>query len=437
MTKGPGEDAPAPPAQKALLLDRRFWPLFWAQALGALNDNLFKGAAVILAVYAGAPGRGATVAMLAGGLLVLPFILFSALAGALADRHPKPRLVRIVKAAEIAVMCLGALAILGGSSALLLFVVFLTGTQSAFFGPLKYGLLPELFRERELLLANAYIEASTFLAILLGTMAGSLLVSLEAGKGLAAAACLAVAVAGFLASLFLPELPAAAPDLRIRLDPRPMLSDVLVYARRRPELWRAILAISWFWAVGGVYLAQVPAHARQMLAVSEQVATLLLAMFVIGIAVGALAVRLALRGRVRLWPVPWAMLAVGLLGIEFALAARLLPPAQEPRDLAAFLATPGSLRLLLDLFLLAAAGGAFAVPLYAHLQLRTPRSHVARIIGANNIMNAFFLVASAGAVAALLSLGLSVSRLLLALGVLDLLAALLLFAWLRQTRAHP
>ncbi len=415
-----------------LLWDRRFWPLFWAQALGAFNDNLLKGAVVLIAVYQAPAGSGAAVAMVAGALLVLPFLLFSALAGQLADRLPKPRLVRRLKAVELAVAILGAGALLAGDLAWLLLVVFLMGTQSAFFGPLKYGLLPEYFRERELLSANAYVEASTFLVILLGTIGGSLLVSFAGGRALVAAAVVLVALAGYLASRFLPPRPAQAPGLALRFNPLSACAEVLSYVVARRELRRTVLGISWFWAIGGIYLTQVPAYARDVLGAEERTATLLLALFVIGIAAGAGGVRLALRGRVRLWPVPWAMLLVALWGLDFALLAGSIVPAQAPLDLARLWQLDWAPRLMADLFLLAFFGGAFAVPLYAHLQLHSAPTHVARSIAANNILNALFLVGSAILTAALLYAGMAVPDLLAGLALANLAAAALGFLWFRK-----
>ncbi len=431
----PRRETPAgatPLGTLGLLRDRRFLPLFLTQLLGAFNDNLFKGAIVILAVYRAGGEGGAVMAMLAGGLFILPFLLFSALAGELADRLPKPLLIRRVKLLEILIMLLGAVALVTVHLPALLFVLFLMGAQSTLFGPLKYGILPELLEEDELLPANGLVEASTFLAILLGTMGGTLLVALPGGERHTALAVLLLAVLGWLASLAVPPLPAAAPGLARRFNPWPASREAIHHARRQPGIWRPILGISWFWAVGGIYLAQLPAYAAAELGAEESVATLLLGMFVLGIGLGSLLARPAAGGHVTLRPVPWAMAALALFSLDLVAAAATLERPAGPVDLGGFLALLGSWRLLADLGLLATAGGVFVVPLYAWLQARSEAAFKARVIAANNIVNAVFLVASAGLASLLLALGLSVLGLLLVTALGNLLVALWLFVrWQR------
>ncbi len=419
------------PGVAGLLLDRRFLPLFLTQLLGAFNDNLFKGAIVILAVYRAGGESGAVMAMLAGGLFILPFLLFSALAGECADRLPKPLLIRRVKLLEVLIMLLGAVALLAVHLPALLLTLFLMGTQSTLFGPLKYGILPELLEEEELLPANGLIEASTFLAILLGTMGGTLLVALPQGERHAALAVLSIALLGWLTSLAIPRLPAAAPALARRFNPWPASLEAIRHARGRPTLWRAILGISWFWAVGGIYLAQIPAYAARELGAAESVATLLLGMFVLGIGLGSLLARPASGGRITLRPVPWAMLALAIVSLDLVAAAGALERQPGGGDLGAFLAAPGSWRLLADLGLVAGSGGVFVVPLYAWLQARSRPAWKARVIAANNIMNAVFLVVSAALAALLLAAGVPVLGLLLLTALGNLLVTIPLFSWWR------
>lgn len=413
--------------ESRLLLSRRFLPLFVAQALGALNDNLLKGAIVVLAVFAGDPATGASIAMLAGAILVLPFLLFSALAGQLADRHAKPILVRHIKLAEIPLALAATAAFVSGSLGGALAVLFLMGTQSTFFGPLKYGILPELVRADELVAANGLIEASTFLVILLGTILGSFLVTLEGGPWIVGVVSTAVACVGWLASRALPDRPAAAPDLIIRPTLFGPVRDILAEARQRPPVWRTVLAISWFWAIGGIYLAQIPAWARVELGANERTATLLLTTFVLGIALGALATRSIVHERITLRPVPWAMAGIGLFGLDLVRAAAAIHAVAAPVDAVTFLTAEGVPWLLFDLLLLAACGGVFAVPLYAFLQARSPGPLRGRIVAANNIVNALFLVGSAGLVAALLAAGVGVGQVLLGTAIVDLLLAVWLF----------
>ncbi|GBD43224.1 Lysophospholipid transporter LplT [bacterium HR40] len=417
-----------------LLRSRRFLPIFVAQALGAFHDNLLKGAIVVLAVFTGDPETGAAAATMAGAVLVLPFLVFSGLAGELADRLPKPRLVRWIKFAEIPLGVTATLALLAASAPAALSVLFLMGVQSTFFGPLKYGILPELLREEELVAANGHIEASTFLAILVGTILGSVLFTLDGGPWLVGAAGLAASVIGWLATLALPDCPAAAPELPRRIALlRPTLA-LLRGLRRQREVWHASLAISWFWALGGVYLAQIPAFARAELGANERAATLFLATFVFGIAVGALATRRLVHDRVSLAPVPWALAAIALLGLDLVHATEDIAPFATPAGPTAFLAARGVWRLLVDLFALALAGGVFVVPLYAFLQARAPREARGRIVAANNIVNALFLVLSAAIVAAALAAGAEIEEVLLATAGLNFLCTLPLFRFAAARR---
>ena len=386
-----------------LLRTRRFLPLFLAQALGALNDNLFKNALVVLAVFRSADGAPGLVA-LAGGLFILPYALFSAMAGQLADKLDKARLIRLTKAFELAIMALAAAGFLLDSVPVLLAVLFGLGVQAAFFGPLKYGILPEHLRHDELLSGNALIEAGTFGAILAGTVLGGILIALEGGPYWASAAGLAVAAGGFAAALLVPRSAAAAPDLRIGWNILAETRALLGAARGNRPVWLSILGLSWFWTVGSVFLAEFPVMAKQDFNGPSGVITLLLTGFAVGVGAGSiLAGRLA-HGEVSARYVPFAGLLLTAFTWGFA-ALTGLPAAAGWSTPGAMLASPPGLGAVACLLGAAACGGVFSVPLYATIQERSPEAGRARMIAANNVMNAAFMVVGAGVIAGLAALG--------------------------------
>ncbi len=404
-----------------LLLSRRFLPLFLAQALGALNDNLFKNALVVLLVFRGIPGAPALVA-LSGGLFILPYLLFSATAGQLADRFDKARLIRLTKAAEIVLMLAAALALLEGSVPLLLAVLFGLGIQAALFGPLKYGILPDLFADPATLLrANALVEAGTFAAILLGTIAGGTLIGLPEGGLIVAAFGLVLAVAGYAAARTIPSTGPAAPGLRIGRNIARETARLLRAARARSPVWTSLLGLSWFWALGAIFLAQFPVLAQTTFHADNRLVTLLLASFTIGIGLGSLAAGAPAARRLANRALP--LLSLCTAGFA-ALAAA--PRAALWTTPAAMLADPAGAAALLCLVGAAASGGLFSVPLYATLQRAADPAERARTIAANNVMNALFMVAAALAIAALAAAGLPPLGILALAAALNLLAAVAL-----------
>jgi len=401
-----------------LLLNRRFLPLFLAQALGALNDNLFKNALVVLLVFRGIPGAPALVA-LSGGLFILPYLLFSATAGQLADRFDKARLIRLTKAAEIVLMLAATLALLEGSVPLLLAVLFGLGTQAALFGPLKYAILPDLFADPAILLrANALVEAGTFAAILLGTIAGGTLIGLPEGGLIVAAFGLVLAVAGYAAARTIPSTGPAAPGLRIGRNIARETARLLRAARARRPVWTSLLGLSWFWALGAIFLAQFPVLAQTTFHADNRLVTLLLASFTIGIGLGSLAAGAPAARRLANHALPLLSLCTAAFA---ALAAA--PRAALWTTPAAMLADPAGAAALLCLVGAAASGGLFSVPLYATLQRAADPAERARTIAANNVMNALFMVAAALAIAALAAAGLPPLAILALAAGLNLLAA--------------
>ena len=400
---------------------RRFAPLFVTQFLGAMNDNLFKNALVILILYriaeaAGIDGR--ILITVAAGVFIIPFFLFSATAGQIADKLEKARLIRIIKLAEIVIMGLAVLAFTLADPYVMLGVLFLMGTQSAFFGPLKYGILPDHLREDELIGGNALIEAGTFLAILIGTIAGGLIILTAQGVATVSALIVGLALLGWGASLFIPRAGPAAPELKIDLNIVAATWSVMRAAAARRDILLSILGISWFWLAGATYLSQFPNLAKDVIGADEQVVTLFLAAFSVGIGLGSLLCNRLLGGKVSAKYVPLGALGMTLFTLDLYFASRgLAPPDGRIMGLAAFLAEPGNWRILADLVATSVSGGVFVVPLYAILQSRSDESRRSRTIAANNILNALFMVIGALAATAMLAAGWPVPSIFLAVAI--------------------
>lgn len=412
-----------------LLRERRFLPFFGTQFLGAFNDNLFKNALVVLLTFQAAswtsldPG---ILANLAAGIFILPFFIFSATAGQLADKYDKALLSRLVKLLEVVIMLLAGLGFAMHSLPVLLGALFLLGCHSTLFGPVKYAILPQHLHEDELVGGNALVEAGTFVAILMGTLAGGLLAG--AGHPLwVALAGLLVAVAGYLASRGIPTAPAPEPGLRINPNPLTETWRNVGFARENRTVFLSILGISWFWLYGALFLAQFPAFAKNVLGGGESAVTLLLATFTVGIGLGSLLCERLSAKQVEIGLVPFGSIGLTVFGLDLALAAPGGLPAGAPLAFLDLLAAPGMVRVLLALFMLGVFGGFFIVPLYALVQLRSAPGHRARIIAANNILNALFMVAGALGAAALLGAGLSIPHLFLVAALLNALVAVYIY----------
>src|SRR5580704_5767055 len=358
-------------SQFRLLRERRFLPYFSAQALSAFNDNLLKNVLVVLATYQTARYTRLDPKLLvnlAGGLFILPFVLFSGVAGQLADRFDKAAVLKVVKAAEVLIMGLAAAGFLVHDLSLLLASLFLMGVHSTFFAPAKYGLLPQVLRPAELVGGNALVEMGTFLAILFGTLGAGLLAG-RAEEGIIAAALLGVAAIGLLVSLAIPRLPAVAPALHIDWNPWSSSWENISAARRSRSVFLSLLGLSWFWFYGAVILAQLPVYCRFVINGDEQVVSLMLVVFAAAVGCGSLLCERLSGKKVEIGLVPF--------------------------------------------------GGFYVVPLYAVLQQRAPPQTLSRIIAANNILNALFIVAAAAFGAAVLAVGLSVPQLLLLTALLN------------------
>jgi MFS family permease len=401
-----------------LLGQRRFAPLFATQFLGAFNDNFYKTAMLFLITYtllAGDTAAAAQWVTIAGGVFILPFFLFSALAGEIADAYDKARLVRIIKAAEIAIMLVGAAALTAGSIPLLLAVLFAMGLHSTFFGPIKYAILPQHLGARELLAGTGFVEAGTFIAILSGQVAGGLLATEASAWGI-----VAVAAAGYLTGRQVPSAPPVAcraVDWNVLAASLRITRDVV----RDPQLGRAVLAVSWFWSVGAVFTSLFVPLVKGDLGGAETVATLFLTIFSVGIAVGSVTVARLLKGTVSVRYAPAAAVLMTLFIVELDFAIAAWPPADRLVGVVPFASQPAAWRIMADLFGMSVAAGAFIVPLYALLQTASDPAARSRTIAANNIVNSGFMVAAALGASALLAAGLSVPEILLAVGLANLL----------------
>ncbi len=412
-----------------LLATKRFLPLFLTQALGVLNDNIFKNALAILIIYriADVAGlNGQVLVTAAGGVFILPFFLFSATAGQLADKFDKSGLIRKIKAAEIAVMSLGAVSFWIGDIYLMMTVLFLMGAQSSFFGPVKYSILPDHLSEDELIGGNALVEAGTFLAILIGTIAGGLLILRDQGM-IISITVICLAILGYLASLNIPRTAPLVPHLRINPNFLNETWSILRNANADRRIFLSILGISWFWLVGATFLSQFPALAKDILIADETVITLFLTVFSVGIALGSLMCNKLLQGVVTAKYVPFGAMGITLFIVDFYFACRGLPSITSVSGFANavdFLSVPANYRILFDLLGISICGGLFIVPLYAILQTQSEENHRSRNIAANNILNALFIVAGAFAASGLLAIDVDVLTVLLLMGAVNGLVAL-------------
>ena len=400
--------------QFGLLKQKRFAPFFATQFLGAFNDNLFKNALVVLLTFQAARWttlRPELLANLAAGIFILPFFLFSATAGQLADKYDKAMLARLVKVLEMSIMGVAAAGFFLTSLPVLMGALFLLGCHSTLFGPVKYAILPQHLREEELVGGNALIEAGTFVAILIGTLAGGLLAGSVAHPAWIAVGGFVVALAGYLTSRGIPTAPAPAPELKVNLNPLSETWRNIAFARENRTVFLSILGISWFWLYGALFLAQFPAYGKFVLGGGESSVTLLLATFTVGIGVGSMLCERMSGKHVEIGLVPFGSIGLTLFGMDLYFASPTGLAGAAPHELLALLAMPAVWRVLFDLLMLGMFGGFFIVPMYALVQLRSSPEHRARIIAANNILNALFMVVGALGAAALLGEGLSIPAL--------------------------
>jgi acyl-[acyl-carrier-protein]-phospholipid O-acyltransferase/long-chain-fatty-acid--[acyl-carrier-protein] ligase len=414
----------------SLLTKRRFLPLFATQFLGAFNDNLYRSAMLFLVsftLYRGEADRAAMVAVIAGGVFILPYFLFSSVAGQLADRIDKGRIARAVKIAEVGIMGLGWWALHTGSMPLLMTVLFAMGTHSTVFGPVKYSMLPQHLSEKELMGGTGLVEAGTFLAILLGQITGGLMPA-----GTASVALLGVAGLGLFASLFIPAAPPAADRPAVEFNLVRSTGEIVRHSRRNRPLFLAILGISWFFALGAVLTQQFVPLVGHLNAAPE-VGAFFLGLFSVGVAIGSLVVSRLLGGEISARYVPVSALVLALAVMDLGLTVHGLHPAETTVGVRDFLTQPSSWRLVADLAVIAIAGGVFIVPLYALLQTLGDPANRSRDVAANNIVNAAGMVLVSAGVAGLMAVGADTATLFGVLGLLGLVVALVACAFLPET----
>jgi MFS family permease len=430
--------------QFALLHQRRFGPFFWTQFCGAANDNLFKFAFTVMVTYQLSVSwlPVSLAGLVIGALFILPYLLFSATSGQLAEKYAHTVIMRWVKNCEIGIMALAAVGFMTQQAALLLLCTFLMGLHSTVFGPVKYSYLPRVLDTRELTGGNGMTEMGTFVAILLGNVAGGLLVAIpEVGHITVSVACMAVAVFGRWMSGRIPPLTPTHPDQTINWNPISETLHNLRLARANPTVFRTLLGISWMWFFGAVFLSQFPSFAKEVLHGDAQVASLLLVLFSVGIGAGSLLCEALSRGRVEIGLSPLGAIGMTLFAVDLYVASTNLP-ASELMDISTFVSNTGHWRLMADLLLLSLFTGIYSVPMYALIQIDSKATEVARIIAANNIINALFMIASALIAGAMLSANMSIPDIFLWTGVANTFVTLAIFmaeptylqrfaAWLR------
>jgi 1-acyl-sn-glycerol-3-phosphate acyltransferase len=416
--------------QFALLTQRRFGPFFWVQFFGAGNDNIFKFAFTVLVTYQLQVSwlPPAMAGLVIGALFIFPYLIFSATSGQLADKYPKEVLIRFVKNLEIAIMLLAGWGFMQQNVPVLLGCVFLMGLHSTLFGPVKFAYLPQHLSERELTGGNGMVEMGTFVAILLGNVAGGLLIAMPlVGPTYVAAACLLLAIVGRALAQAVPVSPATDPALRINWNPFTETWRNLKLAHGNVVVFRSLLGISWMWFFGAVFLSQFPSFARDVLHGNEQVASLLLVVFSIGIGIGALLCEILSRRHVEIGLVPLGAIGMSVFSIDLYFASHSLPPSTAALALGPFMAVAAHWRVLADLALLSLFAGIYSVPMYALIQMRSQPTHRARIIAANNILNALFMIGSSVLAGALLSAGVSIPQLFLLVGLANAVVAFYIF----------
>jgi 1-acyl-sn-glycerol-3-phosphate acyltransferase len=397
-----------------------------------MNDNLFKNALVVLVTFKGVSIFGLdakSVVALAGGIFILPYFLFSPFAGQLADKYEKSMIMRFSKLLEIAVMALAGISFYLVSFELLMLTLFLMGVQSTFFSPVKYSILPQVLETSELTEGNALVEMGTFVAILIGTILGGLIASLDSGWEVITTAVLGVAAIGYAISRFVPKAEVANPNLEICWNPVPQFRFMWRAACERRSVFYSILAISWFWFFGAGILSVLPVYCKDYLNVNEQVVTLFLTMFTLGVGVGSMLCHKLSFGRIEIGLVPLGSIGLSVFLLDLSLIA---PVSSSSMDLAGFLSHASSYRMLVDFFFMSLCGGLFIVPLYTMMQARSRREICSQVIASNNVFNAVFMVIASAMLVGLYALGLNVVQILMVFAILNAIVAFYIYSLLPE-----
>lgn len=425
-------------SQFSLFKHRRFSAMFFTQFLGAFNDNVFKQALILILTYVAAAKMGMEISLLnnlAALLFILPYFLFSALAGQIADKYEKSKLTQGVKLLEICIMALAAIGFWFELYWLLFVALFLMGTQSTFFGPIKYGYLPEAMHKDELVGANGLFQTGTSLAILTGMMAAGVLTQLDHSTLWLIVSTLFVATLGYIASRHLPKTTPQAKDLAINWNIFSTSFDIIKYLYSLPLLFFVIIGNSWFWFYGATFLTQTPEFSKVILHGDESVVILLLTLFSVGTALGSLLCKTLTKNQVSLKLLPIGILGLSVFAIDLylSLSSIAIQAPRTPYGISALMDMDGTWRVFADLFFLGFAGGVYIVPMYAFMQAYAPISHRSRVVGANNIFNAIFMVGSAVfSIIILTMLKLSLPQLFLITGVLNAIFGIFLYKKLKK-----
>lgn len=412
-------------------------PLFLTQFFGAFNDNAFKLAMLTMISYhlSHSQAQSELYQAMAGALFILPFFLFSATAGQLADKYDKALMTRLVKVLEVLLMLIGSFAFYYGNIFFMMVTLTGMGVHSAFFGPIKYAILPDHLPREDLLGATGLIEASTFLAILLGTTLGTLAIGTTNSTPLAAIfMTVIVACSGLISSWFIPNAPSVVPNLKVDFHLWRATIRMLKQAKNEQGALLAILTISWFWLIGAVLLTKLPDYTHYILGANTSVFALFLALFSIGIALGSLLISRILQGRITLSIVPWAMLAFTCFAFDLYWASPIIEAKEPLLTLSSFFTYSTHWRISFDLLMLAISAGIFVVPLYAYLQVASTPETRARTIAANNIYNSLFMVLGTVFVMLLLKLKISIPHVFLILSLLNMITAVCLWISLQQKK---
>lgn len=421
-------------SQQPLLFTRRFGAMFSSMALGAFNDNFFKNALIVLITYRLAAETGQNAPLLisiASAAFIIPFFLFSGLAGNLADKLPKHRLVRILKFIEWLLYIGAGLALLSDHLWTMLVALFSLGTLSAFFGPVKYAILPELVKRNELLFATGLVEGGTYVSILIGTLLGALLVMQPNGAWIVACVLAVVGALGVVAAWRVPETKATSPNLKLKYNLVKSIWDMVRVALRDPIIFAAIMGISWFWSIGTTYLTQLPVFTKEIVGGNEQIVSLYMGIFTVGIAIGSFVCSRIARAVRSTLLAPLALLGVCLCGIDLcATGYRMDAPSGELIGLADYFTDFAHFHLVFDLSLMAFCGGLFIVPLYTLLQTDSSDAERARVIASNNVVNALMIAIAALLAAGFYALQLTVLQVLLIFALLNV--PVIGHLWLRR-----
>ena len=435
-------------SQFELLTTRRFLPMFLTQFFGALNDNIFKQGLLLVFTYqliSSTSQDTSTLNNLAALLFVLPYFLFSATAGQIADRYEKANLTRWLKGAEIIIMLLATIGFMTKQLWLLLFALFLMGTHSTFFGPIKYAILPQILTDKELMSGNALFQTGTSLAILFGMILGGVVMANSHGNLLwISLTVISIAIAGFSASRFILKQPINSPNLVINWNFLATSIDTLKYSYKIPPVFFAIIGISWFWFYGATYLTQIPLLTQKILHAGETVVSLLLTLFSIGVGVGSLLCRRLSGAEVTLKLVPFGAIGLSVFAIDLFFSIQGLPilPANMAQNellgIQAIIGQAAYWRVMFDIVMIGLSGGFYIVPLYAYMQAQSPDTHRARIIASNNILNALFMVVSAIiSIVVLSKLKLSLASLFLFTAILNAFVCFFVLKKLRHLSNVP